>query len=150
MIFTPSLIVALAWLVLLGWGFNALLGRHLRLDDKLADVEARLAAEQHARLLAERSLSSTHDSLCVLARRHDSLRETERQRIGRAVGMELGRHLLSLKADLSLLHVSTSGVHPLITRKVGAMMGKLESTIDAMDAITTEPHTLRLDAHLRK
>ena len=40
----PTIIVAVLWLLLLGWGFHALLRRFLRLDDELADKEVELAS----------------------------------------------------------------------------------------------------------
>ncbi len=146
---TPALLVAIAWMILLGWGFHALLRRHLRLDDKLADIEAQLAIEQHARGLAERALASTHASLCKLARQQESVRESERQRIGRGIHEDLGQNLLALKADLSLLHVSTTGAHPLITEKVDGMMGNLDTTICSLRAIINDLRPQALESGLR-
>ncbi len=134
----PALLAALAWMLLLGWGFHALLKRHLRLDDKLADHEAQLAVERHARMTAERSLAATHHSLCQLARQQESVRETERQRIGRDIHDDLGQNLLTLKIDLSLLHVSTTGFHPMITQKVDHMLGNLDLTIQSLRAVIND------------
>ncbi|MES2015510.1 MAG: histidine kinase [Pseudomonadota bacterium] len=146
---TPSLIVAVVWMLLLGWGFHALLKRHLRLDDMLADKEAQLAAERHARAQAERTLASTHTSLCQLARQHESVREAERQRIGRDIHDDLGQNLLALKLDLSLLHVSTTGAHPMITQKIDSMMGNLDLTIRSLRAVINNLRPLALETGLR-
>ncbi len=146
---TPAVMIAVAWMILLGWGFHALLRRHLRLDDKLADIEAQLAIEQHGRVIAERALASTHASLCTLARQQESVREGERQRIGRDIHEDLGQNLLALKVDLSLLHVSTTGAHPLITEKVGGMMGNLDATITSLRAIIDDLRPLALESGLR-
>jgi signal transduction histidine kinase len=149
MTFTPTLFVALAWMLLLGWGFHALLKRHLRLDDKLADVEARLAIEIHARALAERALANTHLALCKLARKQESVRESERRRIGRDIHDDLGQNLLALKIDLSLLHVSATGTHPQITQRVDGMIGNLDATIRSLRAIINDLRPLALESGLR-
>jgi signal transduction histidine kinase len=146
---TPSLIVAVVWMLLLGWGFHALLKRHLRLDDLLADKEAQLAIERHARLNAERTLAATHNTLCQLAKQQESVRETERQRIGRDIHDDLGQNLLALKIDLSLLHVSTTGAHPMITQKVDSMMGNLDLTIKSLRAVINDLRPLALETGLR-
>jgi signal transduction histidine kinase len=146
---TPSLFVAVVWMLLLGWGFHALLRRHLRLDDLLADKEAQLAIERHARASAERTLAATHLSLCQLARQQESVRETERRRIGRDIHDDLGQNLLALKIDLSLLHVSTSGAHPQITHKVSCMMGNLDQTIKSLRAVINNLRPLALESGLR-
>lgn len=146
---TPSLIVAVVWMLLLGWGFHALLKRHLRLDDLLADKEAQLAIERHARLSAERTLAATHNTLCQLAKQQESVRETERQRIGRDIHDDLGQNLLALKIDLSLLHVSTTGAHPMITQKVDSMMGNLDLTIKSLRAVINDLRPLALETGLR-
>lgn len=149
MTITPTLLVALAWMLLLGWGFHALLKRHLRLDDKLADIEAQLAIEIHARAVAERALANTHVALCKLARKQESVRENERRRIGRDIHDDLGQNLLALKIDLSLLHVSTTGAHPLITQKVDGMIGNLDTTIRSLRAIINDLRPLALESGLR-
>ncbi len=146
----PALLAAIVWMLLLGWGFHALLKRHLRLDDKLADSEAELAAERHARLSAERSLASTHTTLCQLARQQESIRETERQRIGRDIHDDLGQSLLTLKIDLSLLHVSTTGAHPLITQKVDGMLVNLDATIQSLRSVINDLRPLALEQGLAR
>jgi signal transduction histidine kinase len=141
----PALLAAIVWMLLLGCGFYALLRRHLRLDDQLADNEALLAAERHARLTAERSLAEAHITLCKLARQQEKVREMERQRIGRDIHDDLGQNLLTLKIDLSLLHVSTTGAHPLITQKVDCMMGNLDLTIQSLRTVINDLRPLALE-----
>ncbi len=143
---TLTALFALVWLTLLGWGFHALLRRHLRLDDHLADKEAQLAIERHARAMAERALANTHLSLCNLARQQENVRESERQRIGRDIHDDLGQNLLALKIDLSLLHVSTNGAHPMITQKVDCMIGNLDLTIQSLRAIIDDLRPIALEA----
>lgn len=146
---TPSLIVALVWMLLLGCGFHALLRRHLRLDDLLAERDTALAIERQARRSAERTLAATHLRLCQLARQQEQVREAERQRIGRDIHDDLGQNLLTLKIDLSLLHVSTSGAHPLITQKVDSMMGNLDLTIKSLRTIINDLRPLALETGLQ-
>lgn len=148
MLTIPSLIIAVLWMLLLGWGFHALLRRHLRLDDQLADKEAALAYERHARSSAERALANAHITLCKLARQQEAVREAERQRIGRDIHDDLGQNLLALKIDLSLLHVSTTGAHPMITQKVDAMIGNLDLTIRSLRAVINDLRPLALEAGL--
>ncbi|MFL6656520.1 MAG: sensor histidine kinase [Massilia sp.] len=146
---TSSLIVAILWMLLLGWGFFALLRRHLRLDDLLADKEAQMTIERHARSAAERTLAATHQALCQLARQQEGVRESERRRIGRDIHDDLGQNLLALKIDLSLLHVSTTGAHPMITQKVGSMMENLDLTIQSLRAVINDLRPLALEGGLR-
>ena len=145
---TPALLVAVVWMLLLGWGFHSLLRRHLRLDDLVADKEAQLAIERLARASAERALAATHLSLCKLAKQQEQVRETERQRIGRDIHDDLGQNLLALKIDLSLLHVSTTGAHPLITQKVDSMMGNLDLTIKSLRAVINDLRPAALETGL--
>jgi signal transduction histidine kinase len=144
-----TLIVAVVWMLLLGLGFHALLRRYLQLDDELARKETALAEERHARSSAERALANTHITLCKLARQQEAVREAERQRIGRDIHDDLGQNLLALKIDLSLLHVSTSGAHPMITRKVDSMMGNLDTTIRSLRAVINDLRPLALEAGLQ-
>lgn len=146
---TATLIVAMVWILLLGWGFYALLRRHLRQDDRLADKEAQLGIERHARVTAEHALAEAHLSLCQLARQQEHVREIERQRIGRDIHDDLGQNLLALKIDLSLLHVSTTGAHPLITQKVYAMMGNLDLTITSLRGVINDLRPPALETGLR-
>ena len=143
---TPTIILAVVWLMFLGWGFQALLRRHLRLDDRLADTEAKLAIERHARMLAERSLASDHLALCRLGRQQENVRESERQRIARDIHDDLGQNLLALKVDLSLLHVSTTGAHPVISKKLEGMIGNIDLTIQSLRAIIHDLRPLALEA----
>lgn len=142
---TPTIVLAVVWLVLLGWGCQALLRRHLRLDEQLADTEAQLAIERHGRACAERALASTHLSLCQLARQQETVRESERQRIARDIHDDLGQNLLALKIDLSLLHVSTTGAHPMISQKVDHMIGNIDLTIQSLRTIIHDLRPLALE-----
>lgn len=135
---SPAVIVALCWMALLAWGACALLRRHLRLDQQVATLDAELLVERHARAQAERALTKAQQALGRLARQQEGVREAERQRIGRDIHDDLGQNLLTLKIDLSLLHVCTTGAHPLITQKVDCMMGNLDVTIQSLRAVIND------------
>ncbi len=146
---SPAVIVALCWMALLAWGLIALLRRHLRLDDQVAALDAELLVERHARAQAERALTNTQHALARLARQQENVREAERQRIGRDIHDELGQNLLALKIDLSLLHVSTTGTHPLITEKVAGMVAGMDKTISSLRAVINDLRPAALSAGLR-
>ena len=146
---SPAVIVALCWMALLAWGACALLLRHLRLDQQVATLDAELLVERHARAQAERALAKAQQALGRLARQQEGVREAERQRIGRDIHDDLGQHLLALKIDLSLLHVSTTGAHPLITEKVAGMVAGLDQTIDSLRAVINDLRPAALHAGLR-
>ncbi|SHG74346.1 sensor histidine kinase [Massilia sp. CF038] len=148
MLTMPVMIIAFLWMLLLGWGFHALLQRHLRLDETLSERDGELQAERQARSSAERALASTHVTLCKLARQQESVREAERQRIGRDIHDDLGQHLLALKIDLSLLQVSTTGAHPQVAQKVGTMIGHLDRTIASLRSVINDLRPLALAAGL--
>lgn len=146
---SPLAVLALFWLLLLGWGLYAVLRRCLNMDERLAGKEADVMVERQLRASAERALMQTQRSLHRLARQHEHVRESERQRIGRDIHDDLGQHLLALKIDLSLLHVSTTGAHPLIMQKVAAMLGGLDQAIVSLRAIIHDLRPLALEQGLR-
>lgn len=145
---TPALVLAVAALLLLGWGLLALLVRHLRHEDELAQRESVLVCERHARSHAERALASTRVTLCRMARQQEDVRESERRRIGRDIHDDLGQQLLALKIDLSLLQVSTTGAHPLLTERLGAILTGVDLSIAALRAVINDLRPRALDAGL--
>jgi signal transduction histidine kinase len=148
MLTASALFIAILWLLLLGGGMFVLLRRHLRLDEELAEREAVLAHERHARSHAERALASTSRTLCRLAREHETVRESERQRIGRDIHDDLGQHLLSLKIDLSLLQVSTTGAHPMIAQRLGAIIAAVDLTTASLRGVINDLRPQALAAGL--
>ena len=145
----PAALIAVLWLLLLGWGFHALLGRPLRFNDRLAFSEAQLGIERHARQLAERALADTHTRLCRLIHQQEHVRENERNRIARDIHDDLGQHLLALKIERSLIQVSTNGAHPLLHQKVGSLLHSLDLTIRSLRAIINDLRPLALEQGLR-
>lgn len=145
----PLLPVAVLWLILLGWGFHAMLGRHLRFHDRLAYSEAQLGLERHARLQAEKSLGDHHTNLCRLIQQQEHVRESERNRIARDIHDDLGQHMLALKIELSLMQVSTSGAHPLLHQKVGGLLRSLDLAIASLRAIIKDLRPVALEHGLQ-
>lgn len=145
----PLVPMAILWLVLLGWGFRTMLGRHLRFHDRLAYSEAQLALERHARTQAEKSLADSHASLCRLVQQQEQVREIERNRIARDIHDDLGQHLLALKIELSLLQVSTSGAHPLVHQKVGFLLGSLDQAIASLRVVIRDLRPVALEHGLQ-
>jgi signal transduction histidine kinase len=132
------LTMAVLWLLLLGWGFRALLGRHLRFHDRLAFSEAQAGVERHARALAERALADTHASLCRLIRQQEQVRETERNRIARDIHDDLGQHLLAMKMELALLQASGSGPDTAAHHNVAKLLQNLDLTIASLRSIIND------------
>jgi signal transduction histidine kinase len=131
-------LMAILWLLLLGWGFHALLGRLLRFNDRLAHTEAQVGLERHARALAERALADTHISLCRLIHQQEQVRETERNRIARDIHDDLGQHLLAMKLELSLMQVSSAGADTPIYQKVGNLLQNLDLTIASLRTVIND------------
>lgn len=145
----PLVLVAVPWLLLLGWGFHALLGRHLRFHDRLAFTEAQLAMERHARGAAERTLADTHTALCRLVQQQEHVRETERNRIARDIHDDLGQHLLALKIELSLMQASTNSDHPQLHQKLGGLLRNLDLTIASLRTVINDLRPLALEHGLQ-
>ena len=144
-----ALLLAALWLVLLGWGFRAVLVRQLRLNDQLADSQVRLDVERQARQLAQRALADTHTSLCRLVDQQEQVREQERNRIGRDIHDDLGQHLLALKIELSLMQVSTSSARPRLHQQVGRLLHGLELATGSLRAIVNDLRPIALEQGLR-
>jgi signal transduction histidine kinase len=145
----PVALIAVPWLILVGWGFRAVLGRYLRMGDRLAYYDAQLGMERQARQLAERAQLDTHTNLCRLIHQQDHVRESERNRIARDIHDDLGQHLLAFKIELSLIQVSTSGAHPLLHQHVGRLLHSVDLTIGSLRAIINNLRPVALDQGLQ-
>ncbi len=142
-------VFAVIWLLMVGWGFHALLGRHLRFNDQLAYTEMQLGMERHARALAERTLGDTHAALCRLIEQQEQVRERERNRIARDIHDDLGQHLLALKIELSLMQVSTNGAHPQVQQKIGSLLQNLDLTVASLRTVINDLRPLALEHGLQ-
>jgi signal transduction histidine kinase len=141
---------AALWLLGLGWAFLLILRRRLGSEDRVAELEARLALEQKSRMLAEHALADTHAVLARLVHQHDEVRDGERSRIARDIHDDLGQNLLALRIDLSLMQVATAGIHPAIHQKVTAMAGSLERAVKSLRAVINNLRPLALESGLRQ
>jgi signal transduction histidine kinase len=144
-----GLVIAAAWLLLLAWGFIFLLRRHLHFGELIDDVHEALSSEREARQLAERTAAEAHGALCRMADAQDSVRDMERQRIARDIHDDLGQHLLAMKIELSLLHLSTAGAHPALNQKLGNIISGLDMTVQSLRAVINDLRPLGLETGLR-
>jgi signal transduction histidine kinase len=134
----PLVLMVILWLLMLGWGFRALLGRHLRFNDRLAFSEAQVGLERHARALAERALADAHASLCRLIHQQERVRETERNRIARDIHDDLGQHLLAMKMELALMQASGAGPDTAAYQQVGKLLQNLDLTVASLRSIIND------------
>jgi signal transduction histidine kinase len=142
--------LAVLWLAALGGAFIVLLRRHLRFGETLGDAHDALAQERDARSQAELATEEARNALRRMADQHVAIRELERQRIGRDIHDDLGQHLLALKIDLSMLHLSTAGVHPQLHQKLGGVIKGLDDTVHSLRAIINDLRPLGLEQGLHE
>jgi signal transduction histidine kinase len=145
----PMALIAGLALMLAAWGWSSMWAHRLRLHGELADSQAQLARERHAHALAERARADTHTALCRVITQQEQVRESERKRIARDIHDDLGQHLLALKIDLSLMHLSTNGAHPLIHQKIGSLLGQLDLTTLSLRRIINDLYPLALEHGLQ-
>lgn len=145
----PGVLLAVVWLLLIGWTFHALLRYHLRFDDRLVEAQAQLGVERHARALAERALAETHKVLCRLVEQQEGVRDTERRRIARDIHDDLGQNLLALKIELTMLQHATRAANPQLNARIDLMVRNLDLAIKSLRGIINDLRPLALDAGLR-
>jgi signal transduction histidine kinase len=145
----PGIVLAMAWLLLLAWGFHYLLRRQLHRSELAEAAEPALIRERQARQLAERAAAEANLALRRMAEAQDTVRDLERQRIARDIHDDLGQHLLALKIELSLLHLSTAGAHPVLNQKLGNIIAGLDLTVQSLRAVINDLRPLGLETGLR-
>ncbi|MES2298261.1 MAG: histidine kinase [Pseudomonadota bacterium] len=109
---------------------------------------ARLAFERHLRDIAEHAASEVHAERNLLRQQVKNAREAERLRIARDIHDDLGQNLLALKMELSMLQLSTAGVHPLLHQRLANMAGGLERATSALRGIIKDLRPAALEAGL--
>jgi signal transduction histidine kinase len=136
----PDLALLTTVVCLLGaaGGLCLLLRRLIEADDRARELGSRLQREEAARQRADAILAETQTVLSRLLRQHESTRDGERVRIAAEIQDELGQLLLALRADLSLLQVSSNGVHPGVCQKTGNMILTLDQALRAMRAVVDD------------
>jgi signal transduction histidine kinase len=141
--------VALAWVAVLAGACCMLLRRWLSAEDRLRKLEVSLCLEQQARAQAELALGDTNAVLATMVHQQGSVRDSERGRIARDIHDDLGQTLLTLRIDLSLLQVATSGIHPVIHDKLGNLAGTLDYAMRSLRAVINDLRPLALGEGLR-
>jgi len=144
-----ALLAGLLFAATAGVGLFFSLRRGTQAEDRLLELEAEIQAQRKACALAEQALAEARGMLSQLARQHATVRDSERGRIARDIHDDLGQNLLALRIELSLLQVSTSGIHPAINQKVTAMIGALDLAIRSLRAVVNDLRPLSLGEGLR-
>ena len=96
----------------------------------------------------EGALRHSHAQLRQLASHLETAKEDERKRISRDIHDELGQNLLALRIDISMLSARTEHSHPLLHRRVGAVLSNVDTTIKSVRGIMNELRPLVLDLGL--
>jgi signal transduction histidine kinase len=148
---TPSLstLTTVVWLLGAGAAVCLLLRRAIDADDRARELATRLAREQDARRAAETNLADTQTVLSKLVRQQDSARDSERGRIAREIGDELGQTLLTLRVELSLLQAASLGVQASVHARTGAMIGTLDLALNSLRGVVNGLRPLALNEGLR-
>ena len=144
-----STMTTILWLLAAGGAVCLMLRRSIDADDRTRELNLRLAREQAARRGVEEILADTQTVLSKVVRQQESVRDGERARIAREIHDQLGQPLLSLRADLSLQHVASNGLHPALHQKTGAMIGTLDGALGSLRAVVSELRPLALGEGLR-
>lgn len=100
-------------------------------------LEQQLQAERAAHAEAETALAASHDVLCRLVRRQESVRDAERSRIARELHDELGHRMLSLRVELALQQAAVRGTSPAVHDRLTAAIGSLDGAIRSMRALVS-------------
>jgi signal transduction histidine kinase len=140
----------LLWVAALAGACCMLLRRCVAAEDQLRQFEAAMCAEQEARRTAEQALAETRRKLSRRIRQHASTRDAERGRIARDIHDDLGQTLLTLRIDLSLMQVATSGIHPVIHAKLGQLARTLDEGLRSLRTVIHDLRPLALGEGLRE
>ncbi|HEV7815553.1 MAG TPA: PAS domain S-box protein [Janthinobacterium sp.] len=97
----------------------------------------------------ERALRESYSRLRHLAMHLETLKEDERKRISRDIHDELGQNLLALRIDISMLGARTAHAHPLLHRRVSAVLSNIDTTIRSVRGIINELRPPVLDLGLQ-
>jgi signal transduction histidine kinase len=119
-----------------------------KLNGELQEQRRQDLEHINERKLAEEALRQSREELRQLAMYQERIKEDERKRIAREIHDELGQNLLALRIDVSLLHTRTGSTHPILNRKVHAVLDHIDSTMKAMRSIINNLRPTVLDLGL--
>ncbi|MEN3365510.1 MAG: hypothetical protein V7606_2784 [Burkholderiales bacterium] len=119
-----------------------------KLNTELQEQRKQDLEHINERKLAEEALRQSREELRQLASYQERIKEDERKRIAREIHDELGQNLLALRIDVSLLHTRTGTTHPILNRKVHAVLDHIDSTMKAMRLIINNLRPTVLDLGL--
>jgi signal transduction histidine kinase len=139
----------LLWVAALATACCLLLRRCVAAEDQLRQLEALMSLEQSARAEADRALADARIQLSRQARQQAGVRDSERGRVARDIHDDLGQILLTLRIDLSLLRVSTKGIHPVIHDKLTQLAGTLDHGLHSLRTVIHDLRPLALGEGLR-
>ncbi|MDB5772152.1 MAG: response regulator [Burkholderia sp.] len=119
-----------------------------KLNTELQEQRKQDLEHINERKLAEEALRQSREELRQLASYQERIKEDERKRIAREIHDELGQNLLALRIDVSLLHTRTGTTHPILNKKVHAVLDHIDSTMKAMRLIINNLRPTVLDLGL--
>lgn len=143
-----STLATILWLLGLGGAICLLLRRMIDADDRSRELAAQLAHERGARQLADGLLLETQTVLSRVVRQQDVMRDGERDRIARDIHDDLGQTLLSLRIEMSLLQVASSGIHPMVHQKTATMVRTLDLALRSLRIVVNGLRPLGADERL--
>ena len=143
-----STLTTILWLLGAGGAICVLLRGAIDADDRSRALAHELERERTERQLAESMLRDTQMVLSRVVRQQDALRDSERDRIARDIQDDLGQTLLSLRVEMSLLQVASSGVHPSVHQKSGAMVRTLDLALRSLRMVVNGLRPLATDEDL--
>lgn len=143
-----STVTTILWLLGLGGAICLLLRRAIDADDRSRELAAQLARERGARQLADSLLQETQTVLSRVVRQQDAMRDGERDRIARDIHDDLGQTLLALRIELSLLQVSSNGIHPAVHQKAGDMVKTLDLALRSLRIVVNGLRPLGVNERL--
>ncbi|MES2739958.1 MAG: sensor histidine kinase [Pseudomonadota bacterium] len=115
----------------------------------LSGLRRQLQQERIARQGAEESRRAFQSQLCQLRKRQEHIKQEERVRIARDIHDDLGQHLMALKIDVSMLHLTTRGAHPFVSHGLGLVEHHIDLTIKSLRAIINDLRPIGLEAGLK-
>jgi len=116
---------------------------------ELTEANRLLMLEVAERKRTQEALEESREQLRKPAEHLETVKENERTRIARDIHDELGQNLLAMRIDISMLSARTSERHERLHRRVGEVLGNLDTTILNVRGIMNELRPAVLDLGLQ-